>query len=645
MLTVIPAGRLLRSIPYRGENMSFETLAQLLTYRALHDSERIFISVPEQGKDLTYGAFYLAAQKLAQQLTRQGLQKGGRAALILENGANWVIAFWGVLLAGGVVVPLNPRFTPAEISGLLDQAKTQLIIANHEGANALPPDLLPGSNSWQQTSIDGNEEIYITVLEQPRRAVVHESQPSSADEALLLFTSGSTGVPKGVVLSHGNLLAEAGYIGQGHQLTAADIVLCILPFFHINGLVITMITPVFTGGRAVIPHKFSAGRFWELVNQYQVTWFSAVPTILSILLSKAETITARTTSLRFARSASSSLPVAILQEFEKRYGVPVIEAYGLSEAGSQVATNPLPPGVRKAGSVGLPVGNKIQVVDELGNPVAAGRAGEVILQGANVTKGYLDNLQASRESFQNGWFYTGDLGYFDEEGYLFLTGRKKELINRAGEKISPREVDEILYQLAEIELAAAVGVPDDLFGEEIVAFVQLRPGFQLNAERVLKHCKAYLADFKIPKQILFIEDFPKGANGKIQRRRLAGLYSRLTAASAAEAGNEDAAVSQYRQKPSRKELSAIMDCQQQQIKKYKVEVDGQGCKDCGYCIEVCPCGVFTQADYFNDKGYRPVLAKASAACIGCRRCFFACPDFSISIDEQPAKEDYSEKSI
>ncbi|WP_094606466.1 putative sulfoacetate--CoA ligase [Sporomusa silvacetica DSM 10669] len=512
--------------------MSFETLTQLLKYRALNDSERIFISRPEQGKDLTYGTFYLAAQKFAQQLERQGLQKGGRVAMILENGANWVIAFWGILLAGGVVVPLNPRFKPAEISGLLEQAETQLVIVNNEGAKALPPDLLTGSHSWQRTSIDEKEEIcIITVLEQTSKDVVRENKPNSNNEALLLFTSGSTGVPKGVVLTHGNLLSEAGFIGQGHQLTATDIVLCILPFFHINGLVITMITPVFTGGRAVIPHKFSAGRFWELVNQYQVTWFSAVPTILSILLSRDEAIVVRTTRLRFARSASSSLPVAILQEFESRYGVPVIEAYGLSETGSQVATNPLPPGVRKAGSVGLPAGNKIQVVDELGNTVSTGTTGEVIIQGANVTKGYLNNPQANRESFKNGWFYTGDLGYFDEDGYLFLTGRKKELINRAGEKISPREVDEILYQLPEIEVAAAVGVPDDLFGEEIVAFVQLRPGSQLSTECVLKHCKVHLVDFKIPKNILFIDDFPKGPNGKIQRRKLVGLYSRLTAAS------------------------------------------------------------------------------------------------------------------
>jgi acyl-CoA synthetase (AMP-forming)/AMP-acid ligase II len=509
--------------------MSFESLAHLIKYRALHDCERLFVSSPEQQTDLTYGAFYQAARKFAQYLEQQGLQNGARVAVILDNGVDWVLAFWGILLAGGVAVPLNPRFKPSESGGLLEQAGVQLIIADVEGARALPPELFAGSARRYQSGHDGRQELLIVTLpQQQSKSVIAAAGSGLEAEALLLFTSGSTGVPKGVVLTHGNLLAEAGFIQQGHALTAQDITLCILPFFHINGLVITLITPVFTGGRAIIPRRFSAGSFWGWVNQYQVTWFSAVPTILSILLSRDEACPVQAPSLRFARSASSSLPVAILQEFEKRYQVPVIEAYGLSEAGSQVATNPLPPAVRKAGSVGLAAGNEIRVVDENGNITAAGVAGEVILWGANVTQGYLNNPEANQESFKKGWFYTGDLGYFDEDGYLFLTGRRKELINRAGEKISPREVDEVLYQLPEIEVAAAIGVPDSLFGEEIVAFVQLRPGAELSTENVLAHCKAYLADFKVPKNIICIDDFPKGPNGKIQRRMLVELHSRLT---------------------------------------------------------------------------------------------------------------------
>lgn len=510
--------------------MEFESLAQLLIYRAANDGERIFLSSPEEQLDVSYGDFYQAASQFAQYLARRGLQPKDRVALLLENGLSWVVAFWGILLAGGIVVPLNPKYKPAETAGLLTQAAVRLIVADEAGAQALPPGIGGAGAGRYPAEPASAEALLVIPLFSPESTLTTASVAANAeDEALLLFTSGSTGVPKGVVLTHGNLLAEAGYIQQGHRLTAQDIVLCILPFFHINGLVITQITPVFSGGRAVVPRRFSAGQFWQWIDCYQATWFSAVPTILSILLSKADTAARPSSSLRFARSASSSLPVAILAEFEKRFKVPVIEGYGLSEAGSQVATNPLPPAIRKAGSVGLPAGNRLQVVDEQGRPVPAGMAGEVVLQGANVSRGYLNNPEANRESFRDGWFYTGDLGYFDQDGYLFLTGRRKELINRAGEKISPREVDEVLYQLAGIAVAAAVGVPDKLFGEEIVAFVQLRPGAELSAGTVVAHCRECLADFKVPKNIICVDDFPKGPNGKIQRRKLVELYQQLTA--------------------------------------------------------------------------------------------------------------------
>ena len=505
--------------------MRFQSLNELLHYRADLNGDDHFIRSPETALALTYREFLEAAQGVARKLHEQNAQKGQRIALIAENGPDWCVAFFGILLVGGVAVPFNPKFKPAEIDGLLQQAGISLILADQQGVKAVPSRLLT------------DETCHTTLL--IHQAVLQGGQPvdgtgtldlpdlQSSDEALLLFTSGSTGIPKGVVLSHGNLLAEASYITAGHQLTKRDIVLCILPFFHINGLVITFISSLYAGGKAIIPQRFSASHFWEWISCYQVTWFSAVPTILSILLSHPKVDTLNIASLRFARSASSSLPVAILSEFEGRYGIPVIEAYGLSEAGSQVATNPLPPHLRKAGSVGLPVGNAIRVVDENGREAPVQSVGEVIIQGGNITSGYLNQPQVNQESFKDGWFYTGDLGFFDADGYLFLTGRKKELINRAGEKISPREVDEIIYQLPEVETAAAVGVADDFFGEEVVAFIQLRPEKSLTQEMIISHCKTCLADFKIPKKILFIEDFPKGPNGKIQRRKLAELYEQL----------------------------------------------------------------------------------------------------------------------
>ncbi|HWR55942.1 MAG TPA: AMP-binding protein [Negativicutes bacterium] len=598
--------------------MTFHSLVELIAYRALWDREKLYVSSPDSHVDLTYGLFYRQAQKFARHLQGYGLPKGARVALSLNNGLGWLTAFWGVLLAGGSVVPLNPRLKPQETAGLLAQAGVRMIIADTEGQGSLPPEQFACRAGSCPVEMEGQEELHLFL--RPGRAAgeaAGTADRSAEAEALLLFTSGSTGEPKGVALTHGNLLAEAGFIQQGHALTGADIVLCILPFFHINGLVITLITPVLTGSRAVVPRKFSAKRFWTWIDRYQVTWFSAVPTILSILLSQKGEVAA--SSLRFVRSASASLPVVILEEFERRFGVPVIESYGISEAGSQVATNPLPPAVRKAGSVGLPVGNELLIVDESGQAVPAGVAGEVIIRGPNVTKGYHNNAAANRESFKDDWFYTGDLGFFDQEGYLFLTGRRKELINRAGEKISPREVDEILYRLPAVETAAAVGVPDRLFGEEIVAFIQLRPGSELSGEQVLAHCRALLADFKVPKQIFFITSFPKGASGKIQRLRLVELYHDLTVMAERSTGR--------------------MTNEPVTRGKYNVRVDEQACKGCGYCAEVCPREVFGRADYFNGKGYRPAQVKAAGKCVGCRRCFFLCPDFAIDVAEKREEDE------
>lgn len=601
--------------------MRFKSLNKLLEYRAGQDWEKTFILSPETGAALTYGNFYTAVRDLACCI-QPNIRQGQRIALIAENGLHWGIVFCGILLAGGVAVPLNPRFKPAETEELLRQAQAKLIFTDARGGEALPPPLAANS---RKISVAG-EAMGIIGSEVFAKNATQASRAQWEDEALVLFTSGSTGAPKGVVLTHGNLLAEAEFITGGHQLTAADVVLCILPFFHINGLVITLLSSLYSGGTAVIPRKFSASHFWQWVSANKVTWFSAVPAILSILLSGEAAPALDLSRLRFARSASSSLPVAILTEFERRYGVPVIEAYGLSEAGSQIATNPLPPRRRKAGSVGLPVGNEIQVIDQSGEPAPVQATGEVVVKGANITKGYLNNRQANRESFKNGWFHTGDLGFFDADGYLFLTGRKKELINRGGEKISPREVDEVIYRLSEIETAVTVGVADAVFGEEVVAFVQLRPGKQLTAEGIAAHCRSCLADFKIPKKIFFINDFPKGPNGKIQRRKLVELYGLLIAG---RPGTSDI----------EKELSGDMAHAPKTDRKYNVRVYEEGCKECGYCIEVCPRQVFTVARYFNDKGYRPVRAEFADRCIGCRRCFFLCPDFSIDVTDRKEEDE------
>ena len=297
-----------------------------------------------------------------------------------------------------------------------------------------------------------------------------------------------------------------------------------LPWFHINGLVITMLTPLLVGHEIVIAEKFSQHNFWKWVDDYQITWFSGVPTIYSYLLS--EKSYCRHNSLRFARSASSPLPIKILQEFEKRYCVPVIESYGMTEGGSQLTTNPIPPKVRKPGSVGIPYGVKMRIINDAGEECREGESGEVQFSGANITEGYYKKINETGQAFDKEWLKTGDVGFFDEEGYLFLIGRKKELINRAGEKFAPKEIEEILYQYKGIKMAAAVGIPDDTYGEEVIAFCVSDSKIKLSKERIIEFCKKYLADYKVPKDIIFLRELPVGGNGKIQRLKLIDEYKR-----------------------------------------------------------------------------------------------------------------------
>lgn len=509
--------------------MEFKSIKELIEFRGENNSSELFIFSPEDETKLTFGEYYKAIANLSNKLINKGLKKGDKVAILLFNGLNYAVSFMSVVTGGGVVVPINPNLKSVEIEYLLKDSDAKFIITDIDAMKDLNSKELDFKLEGLNTEFDSSGELKIIQLSKQFEDIddtINEDLKWE-DEVLLLYTSGTTGRPKGVVLTNGNLLSEAENVHKGHKLTQNDIALCVLPLFHVNGLVVTLISPLFSAGKVVMPKKFRASQFWNWIEYYKVTWFSVVPTILSIILSKPIREEIDLSSLRFARSASSSLPVAILNEFENRFGIPVIESYGISEASSQVTTNPLPPLVRKAGSVGLPVGNEIKVIDENGNALKSSVVGEVVIRGDNVSNGYRNNLNANLEAFKNGWFYTGDLGYFDEDGYLFLTGRRKEIINRAGEKISPREVDEVLYSLPEVEMAAAVGVPDPFYGEEVVAFIKLRPVQKIDEKEILSFCSNKLADFKLPKKIFFVEDLPKGPSGKIQRKKLVKVYENI----------------------------------------------------------------------------------------------------------------------
>lgn len=500
-----------------------ETIGDLLGVQARRLGKSPFLHDPAGGKTISFGAMAAYAGQIEETLAAFGFRPGDRVAIVLQNSVEAAAAILGVMGAGGVVVPINPRMTAEEAARVLSLAAPLFIIT--DGAHR-PQVGTCLDGSWADLTSSCPPEFDIRILARLRAvSAARKRGPVSRDShALILCTSGTTGTPKGVPLSHGNLLADASFVRDAHRLTPEDTALCVLPFFHINGLVVTLLAPLLTGMPVVVPDRFRAGTFWDLVARYGVTWFSGVPTILSLLLSQPEPPAETLRTLRFARSASASLPVAVLEEFERRFGIPVIESYGISEASAQVTTNPLPPQPRKVGSAGLPVGNVLAILGENGAPLPAGEVGEVGVAGPNVFGGYLDNPDADREALRNGWFHTGDLGYLDADGYLFLTGRKKELINRAGEKISPREVEEVIHRLPEVELAGVVGVPHPIYGEEVVAFVIVRPDREVDAERITTFCSEHLAGFKVPKEVFFVDDFPKGPSGKFQRRRLLDLY-------------------------------------------------------------------------------------------------------------------------
>lgn len=499
-----------------------DTLVEKLEQQASRFGEKVFMESPETGDTVTFEELRNECRWFQKKLLENGAVKQERIILFLENGIDFAVSFFGSIYSGLAAVPVNFSYKKKELDYVKEDSEASYLITSkriYQERAELFADF-----ACRTVELEEKDLVLLIFKE-----AVLETAPEEInrdDLALLLYTSGTTGNPKGVMLTHFNLLAEASNIAEAHEFTERDITVCILPFFHINGLVITLLTPMFVGMKAVVPAKFSASGFWNWIEKYKVTWFSAVPTIYSILLSKEKDETKDYRSLRFARSASAPLPVAVLEEFEERYGVPVIESFGISEGGSQITANPLPPKVRKAGSVGMGFGNTVQIVDESGNIRKPFEKGEIIVRGGNIAAGYWRKPDATGEAFIDGWFHTGDLGYMDEEGYLFISGRKKELINRAGEKFSPREIDEVLYQIPEIEIAAALGVPDELYNEEVVAYIKLKDGESISAEYIKAYCKTKLADFKVPKEIFFTDDFPKGPSGKIQRLKFIDRYIR-----------------------------------------------------------------------------------------------------------------------
>jgi acyl-CoA synthetase (AMP-forming)/AMP-acid ligase II/acyl carrier protein len=494
---------------------------------ALH-GKRIALAAPDHDS-LTYTALFEQVADIVAGLNNLAVGRGDRVALVLPDGLKMAIAFLG-LSAGATCAPLNPALQKTEFDAIFDDlAPRALVIEAGADFAAVAAARQRSMPIIELSTVGENGSGRVMLRGATGAAPVRTGFASAADVALMLFTSGTTARPKLVPLTHANVLASAHNITTALRLSPDDRCLNIMPMFHIHGLIGGLLASLVSGGSVVCPPKFAGADFFNWWERFKPTWYTAVPAMHQAILAQApaHADTIRHIPLRSIRSSSSALPTRVLEELESVFTAPVIESYGMTEASHQIASNPLPPASRKPGSVGIAAGPEIAIMDDAGKLLPAGTIGEVVVRGENVTLGYVDNDVANAAAFTDGWFRTGDQGYLDNEGYLFLTGRIKELINRGGEKISPREVDDVLLAHPAVAQAATFAVAHPTLGEEVAAAVVLRPRMQTTAAELSEFVASRIANFKLPKQILIVDEIPRSATGKLQRASLGDKFARL----------------------------------------------------------------------------------------------------------------------
>ena len=490
------------------------SLRQLITRSDSHPA----LVAPESGATLSYGELQQAVDRAAGRLAASGVLAGDRVALAAAGGPALIVAFLAVVASGAAAAPLNPALGVAELVAELDDLRVSRLL--HDGAARAAT---AAAEAGVPASAIGLADGQLEVDGQAGEPRADAAGPDTL--ALLLHTSGTTSKPKTVPIRQRNLVASAGAVARTYQLTGDDVTMCVMPLFHVHGLVATVLATLSTGGTVVLP-RFRPSTFWDEAARYGATWYTAVPTIHARLLTQARALASPPGHrFRFVRSCSAPLPTVLWRDYEEAVGVPLVEAYGMTEAAHQMASNPLPPGERRPGTVGLATGTEIAVLDDDWRPVPAGERGEVAVRGPSVVDEYLDNPAATGAAFRDGWFRTGDVGRLSADGYLSLVGRVKELINRAGEKISPYEVEDVLLSHPAVAEAAVYPVPDETYGEQVGVVVVLRgaAGAEVTPRELIAYCGDRLAAFKRPARVTILPEIPKGPTGKIQRRNLAGL--------------------------------------------------------------------------------------------------------------------------
>ncbi len=500
----------------------FATLPEMLAAQPADTIALMASSAPP----LSYGALAQLVDRTRQVLRTQGLARADRVALVLDNGPAMACAFVAVASAC-TAAPLNAAYRGEEFVFYLSDLRAKaLIVALGSNSAAIAAARELGIRVLELDSAPDQGAGSFTLLAPPAEPVVGAAMDSPAradDIALILHTSGTTSRPKIVPLSHANICASARNISRTLRLTPADCGLHVMPMFHIHGLIAGLLAPMAVGSRTFCTPGFNALRFFGQMKESKPTWYTAVPTMHQTILARAShnQDVIQNNPLRFLRSSSSSMPPQVIAELEQVFGAPLIESYGMTEAAHQMASSPLPPARRIPGSVGLAAGPDVAIMDPQGQLLPACESGEVVIRGDNVMASYENNQEANDQAFVDGWFRTGDQGVLDADGYLTLTGRLKEIINRGGEKISPREVDEVLMDHPAVAQVVTFAVPHAKLGEDVAAAVVLRESAQATERELRDFAATRIADYKVPRMILILAEIPKGATGKLQRIGLA----------------------------------------------------------------------------------------------------------------------------
>ncbi len=491
---------------------SVHTLLDVLHFADSHAA----VAVPELEVVVTYDSLRQQVLAMADALASAGVRRGDRVAIALPNGLPAIVSFLAASIAG-TAAPLNPAYPYEEFVFFLRDTEARVLLCPPVGAEFVrtaATDL-----KIPILSVGMTDKGVVHVIDAPSGGKATE--PTADDIALVLHTSGSTGRPKRVPLRHFNLAVSSANIANTYALTEEDVSLCIMPLFHIHGLIGSVMSTLLSGGTVVVPTKFNALSFWRTVGEHRVTWYSGVPTMHQLLMARTRHNPVEAKTLRFIRSCSAPLAAELIHKMEGIFGVPFVEAYGMTEASHQMTSNPLPPRHRKAGSVGVGAGIRISVMDKEGNHLGTNQRGEIVIQGASVFRGYENNPEANAKALVNGWFRTGDEGFLDEDCYLHLTGRMKDIIIRGGENIAPHEVDEVLLKHPAVAAAVTFGCAHPTLGEEVAAAVVLHEPHGATEAVLLKHCRDWLAEYKCPKKLYLVASIPTTATGKIRRRAVA----------------------------------------------------------------------------------------------------------------------------